>query len=247
VVTNLLDNAIKFTSETGKIEVVVGVHDGEAVLELKDDGRGIDTATLPRVFDFFAQGEDSLDRAHGGLGIGLTIVRGLVELHSGHVEARSEGAGQGSTFVVRLPLCAAPAVSSALQANAPSPSVQGLRVLVIDDYEDARAALKVLLEVFGHTVRTAADGQRGVNIAREWQPDVALVDIGLPGMDGFAVAARLRDIDGEIRLFALTGYGQDEVRARALKTGFDDCLVKPVSPELLNLLLSNRVPVTALV
>ncbi len=103
MVTNLLDNAIKFTSETGKIEVVVGVHDGEAVLELKDDGRGIDTATLPRVFDFFAQGEDSLDRAHGGLGIGLTIVRGLVELHSGHVEARSEGAGQGSTFVVRLP------------------------------------------------------------------------------------------------------------------------------------------------
>jgi two-component system, sensor histidine kinase len=193
VVTNLLDNATKFTPAGGRIEVAVRPDDGDAVLEVKDNGRGIDPATRPRIFDFFAQADDSLDRSHGGLGIGLTIVRRLVEMHDSSVEARSEGPGRGSEFVVRLPLHAAPPVAR----PAPSPALasaarQCLRVLVVEDYEDSRVALEVYLGLLGHSVQSAADGLRGVELAREWRPDAALVDIGLPGLSGYDVARRIR-------------------------------------------------------
>jgi signal transduction histidine kinase len=244
VVTNLLDNATKFTPAGGRIEVAVRPDDGHAVLEVKDNGRGIDPATRPRIFDFFAQADDSLDRSHGGLGIGLTIVRRLVEMHDGSVEARSEGPGRGSEFVVRLPLRAGPPVAR----PAPSPALgsaarQCLRVLVVEDYEDSRVALEVYLGLLGHSVQSAADGLRGVELAREWRPDAALVDIGLPGLSGYDVARRIRTSAGgrDMLLIAITGYGQAEVRRRALDAGFSDCLVKPVKPRELAWLLSGRL------
>jgi two-component system, sensor histidine kinase len=243
VVTNLFDNATKFTPAGGQIDVTVRADSGHAVLEVKDNGRGIEPAALPRVFDFFAQADDSLDRPHGGLGIGLTVVRRLVEMHEGSVEARSGGAGRGSEFIVRLPLQPAPPIAR----PAPSPLLasaaqQCLRVLVVEDYEDSRMALEVCLGLLGHSVQTAADGLRGVELAREWRPDAALVDIGLPGIDGYDVAKRIRStpaVSG-ILLVAITGYGQAEVRQRALEAGFNECLVKPVNPEDLGWLLSSR-------
>jgi signal transduction histidine kinase/ActR/RegA family two-component response regulator len=242
VVANLLDNATKFTSAGGRIDVTVGPDDGHAVLEVKDNGRGIDPATLPRVFDFFAQADDSLDRSHGGLGIGLTIVRRLVEMHDGRVEARSAGPGQGSEFVVRLPLQAAPPARLAPSPSLASTAQQRLRVLVVEDYEDSRMALEVCLGLLGHSVQSAADGLRGVELAREWRPDAALVDIGLPGLDGYDVAKRIRSspAGSGMLLVAITGYGQAEVRQRALEAGFNECLVKPVNPQDLGWLLSSR-------
>jgi signal transduction histidine kinase/ActR/RegA family two-component response regulator len=244
VVTNLLDNATKFTSAGGRIDVTVRPNDGQAVLEVKDNGRGIDPATLPRVFDFFAQADDSLDRSHGGLGIGLTIVRRLVEMHDGRVEARSAGPGQGSEFVVRLPLQDAPPARLAPSPSLSSAVQQCLRVLVVEDYEDSRMALEVCLGLLGHSVQSAADGLRGVELAREWRPDAALVDIGLPGLDGYDVAKRIRSTPAGsgMLLVAITGYGQAEVRQRALEAGFNECLVKPVNPQDLGWLLSSRSP-----
>ena len=243
VVTNLLDNATKFTNAGGRIDVTVRPDDGHAVLRIKDNGRGIDPATLPRVFDFFAQADDSLDRPHGGLGIGLTVVRRLVEMHDGSAEARSRGLGQGSEFIVRLPLQPAPPIPR----PAPSPSLASaarrcLRVLVVEDYEDSRMALEVCLGLLGHSVQSAADGLRGVELAREWRPDAALVDIGLPGIDGYDVAKRIRSTPAGsgMLLVAITGYGQAEVRQRALEAGFNECLVKPVNPEDLGWLLTSR-------
>jgi signal transduction histidine kinase/CheY-like chemotaxis protein len=247
VVTNLLENAVKFTPEAGRIRVSLRAVDSDALLTIQDDGRGIDAKTLPQIFDFFAQGEDSLDRSHGGLGIGLTVVRRLVELHAGRVEARSDGLGRGSEFVVRLPLhAAAPYTRAASAAAAEKAPRKSLRVLVIEDYADSRLALEVCLRMLGHTVDTADDGQRGIDLALQSRPDVALVDIGLPGVDGYEVAKRLRGspVGGRMVLFAITGYGDPAMKRRALDAGFDDCLVKPVDPDQLNWLLTTRAAIT---
>jgi CheY-like chemotaxis protein len=238
VVTNLLANAVKYTPAGGEITVSVRRDGDHAVLAVRDTGVGIRPELLPRVLDLFVQSDRSLERSGGGLGIGLSLVRQLVELHGGTVEAASAGPGRGSTFTVRLPVLAAPADAD----DAARPAVAGppRRVLVIEDNDDAREMLRNLLRLFGHEVHEACDGAVGLEEARRLRPDAALIDIGLPGMDGYEVARRIRaDLPGA-RLVALTGYGQPEDRERALAAGFDVHLVKPVDPDQLQRLLAAR-------
>jgi PAS domain S-box-containing protein len=236
VLTNLLANAVKYTPAGGEIALTVRREGERAVLTVRDTGMGIRPELLPRVFDLFVQGDRSLERTGGGLGIGLTLVRQLVELHGGTVEAASAGSGRGSTFTVRLPILMAPAEESA----AASPTVAGpaRRVLVVEDNDDAREMLRNLLHLFGHEVHEACDGASGVEQARRLRPDAVLIDIGLPGMDGYEVARRIRAAVPGARLVALTGYGQPEDRERALAAGFDVHLVKPVDPDQLQRLLA---------
>jgi PAS domain S-box-containing protein len=238
VVTNLLANAVKYTPAGGEITVSVRREGDHGVLTVRDTGVGIRPELLPRVFDLFVQSDRSLERSGGGLGIGLSLVRQLIELHGGTVEAASPGPGRGSTFTVRLPVLAGPADAD----DAARPAVAGppRRVLVIEDNDDAREMLRNLLRMFGHEVHEACDGARGLEEARRLRPDAALIDIGLPGMDGYEVARRIRaDLPGA-RLVALTGYGQPEDRERALAAGFDAHLVKPVDPDQLQRLLAAR-------
>jgi signal transduction histidine kinase/CheY-like chemotaxis protein len=241
VITNLLENAAKFTAGGGHIHVHVSAGGEDALLRVGDDGRGIDAKTLPHIFNFFAQADDALDRSHGGLGIGLTVVRRLVELHGGRVEAQSDGVERGSEFVVRLPRHAAPSIEGVGEAAATAGGADSLRVLVVEDYADSRMALEVCVRMLGHTVASAEDGDRGVKLALEWRPDIALVDIGLPGLDGYEVARQIRASGAgkSMRLFAITGYGEAETKRRALEAGFDDCLVKPVDEDRLAWMLSG--------
>ncbi|MGH7265637.1 MAG: hybrid sensor histidine kinase/response regulator [Candidatus Rokuibacteriota bacterium] len=238
VATNLLENAVKYTPAGGRIDVGVAVEGPDAVLRVRDTGLGIEPAILSRIFELFEQGDRSLDRREGGLGLGLTLVRRLTELHGGSVRAFSEGRGRGSEFVVHLPR------SSAGPLARPDPGVpagggQTRRVLIVEDNQDVRESLRMLLELWGHEVREAGDGPGGVAAAAAWPPEVVLVDIGLPGLDGYAVGRRLRAMPGGPRMLlaALTGYGQPDDRRRALEAGFDTHLVKPVDePALLALL-----------
>jgi two-component system, sensor histidine kinase len=236
VFVNLLDNAAKYTDGGGSVRVrtEVELFGGEAfaVVRVKDSGIGIPQEALARVFDLFAQADTSLERSRGGLGIGLTLVRSLVQMHGGRVSALSEGPGYGSEFVVRLPLL--PAVEAALSVPMPTCAKGGSprRILVVEDNPDARQSMRELLELWGHRVDTAPDGLAGLSTAVAQRPDVALVDIGLPGLDGYRLASELRARAGEaIRLVAITGYGGPEGRNRALAAGFDVHLVKPVQPD----------------
>ncbi len=233
VVANLLNNAAKYTGERGHITVRAGREGGEAVVRVRDTGAGIPADVLPHVFDLFRQADRTLDRSEGGLGIGLTLVKRLAELHGGRVEAHSDGPGRGSEFVVRLPLSAGPAPPAPPPAPRPAPAAR--RVLVVDDNADAADTLAALLHGRGHAVRVARDGDAALLAAREFGPEVVLLDIGLPGMDGYAVARALRAAPGGggLRLVALTGYGRDEDRRRSSEAGFDEHLVKPVAPEVL--------------
>jgi PAS domain S-box-containing protein len=236
VLSNLLTNAAKFTPWDGHIAVRVAV-DGEHVsIAVEDSGRGIEPALLPNVFDLFVQGSQPIDRQAGGLGLGLAIVKTLVHMHGGTVSAHSEGEQRGSRFVVRLPRCGAPAVAQSATWSAASVSTAtGGRVLVVDDNVDAADTLAVLLEAAGYNVRTAMDGPRALRTLDTFTPDVAILDIGLPAMDGYELARRLRaePRTAGVRLVALTGYGRDPDRVRALDGGFDEHLVKPVSAERL--------------
>jgi PAS domain S-box-containing protein len=240
VVANLLNNAAKYTDEGGRITVRAGREGSEAVVRVRDTGAGIPPDVLPRVFDLFAQAERTLDRAQGGLGIGLTLVKSLVEQHGGRVEAFSEGPGRGSEFVVRLPLAASQPPPDA--ANAPSQAVSASlrRILVVDDSADAADTLAMVLSLRGYDVRVARDGPAALSAAQEFHPELVLLDIGLPGMDGYAVARALRagPAEGRVRLVALTGYGRDEDRRRSAEAGFDDHLVKPIAPDELFQLLA---------
>src|SRR5688500_14966028 len=255
VVNNLLTNAIKYTPPGGRVDVTVGASGGEAELRVSDNGIGIPRELLPRVFDLFAQAERSLDRSQGGLGIGLTLVRSLVEMHGGTVGVRGDGGDRGGECRVALPLAdpdapaegpspdvvtrnevpqLAAATPSSAAAASPSQSNGGLRVLVVEDHDDARRVLQRLLTLWGHTVHVAADGPEGVRVAARVRPQVALVDIGLPGLDGYEVARQIRAGRGEgVQLIALTGYGQPEDQARARAAGFDLHLVKPITPKQL--------------
>ncbi len=230
IVTNLLVNALKYTPAGGAVDVTVRPADGEAVLEVRDSGIGIASDVLPRIFEVFVQGERALDRAQGGLGVGLTLVRRLVELHGGRVEAASDGAGRGSRFTVRLPLAAGPSERTGAAATRHGEGHR--RILLVEDNADAREMLRQLLALDGHEVHEARDGPGGVTVALEVQPDVALIDLGLPGLDGWEVARRIRAArgGGEIFLVALTGYGQPEDHGRSRDAGFDAHLVKPVGP-----------------
>ena len=243
VVLNLLNNAAKFTPERGHIWVCIERDGDQAVLRVRDDGEGMSPALLPKIFDLFAQGDRTLDRSQGGLGIGLTIVRRLVQMHRGSVEARSQGVGRGSEFVVRLPRLAAPPSGGAMPGgrDGGAPAPRSRRVLVVDDNVDAAESLAMLLRVWGHEVETAHDGPSALRAAAASHPEVLLLDIGLPGMNGFELAMQLRDLPGvaEATLIAMTGYGHDQHRRRGLKTGFDHHLVKPVEPEKLRTLLAS--------
>jgi K+-sensing histidine kinase KdpD/CheY-like chemotaxis protein len=232
VVTNLLTNSVKYTPPGGLIRVRVRAEGEQVVVRVEDSGIGIPPALLPRVFDLFTQGERGLDRGSGGLGIGLTLVRRLVEQHGGAVEAYSDGPGCGSTFVVRLPIGPSPPADAAA-GHVDRPAPEPLRILVVEDNVDARETLRTVLGMLGHEVHEADDGPTGLAMALDVRPDLALIDIGLPGLDGYEVAQRLRTEAPEIRLIALTGYGQEEDRRRALDAGFDTHLVKPVSPDRL--------------
>jgi PAS domain S-box-containing protein len=230
VLLNLISNAAKYTPEGGRIAIDVRREDDVAVVRVRDNGIGISAALLPRVFDLFVQGDRALDRTEGGLGIGLTLVRRLVEMHGGSVSAFSAGAGDGSEFVVRLPLALGRVVAPrAAPAGAQAPRARR-RLLVVDDNRDFANTLAALLETFGHEVRTVYDGATAVTLARETRPDAILLDIGLPGMNGYDVAREVRRASGPARvtLVAFTGYGQEEDRRRVREAGFDFHLVKPV-------------------
>jgi len=235
VFTNLLTNAGKYTPPRGRIALSASRDGHEIVVQVKDSGVGIHAELLPHVFELFAQGTRSIDRAEGGLGLGLAIVHSLVRLHGGTVAAISEGAGRGSEFVVRLP-ASEPGISveSAGEA-AERPSwvdvAARLRILVVDDNEDAAEILSELLGRAGHVVRVAHDGPQALELAETLQPDVAILDIGLPVMDGYEVAARLRARFPELNMIALTGYGQKHNRVRSRDAGFTHHLVKPVNIE----------------
>jgi PAS domain S-box-containing protein len=242
VVANLLNNAAKFTEPGGRVELSVERQGGEAVLRVRDTGAGIPPDLLPRVFDLFVQGERSLDRAHGGLGIGLTLVRSLVERHGGTVEAASEGLGRGSELRVCLPLLPGPPREAPAPAAAPLEK-ETVRVLLVEDNEDAAAALAELLRIWGHRVEVVHEGASALQAARTEPPHLVLLDIGLPGMDGYEVARALRETPGlaQVSLVALTGYGQDSDRVRSSLAGIDHHLVKPVDPDQLRRLIAGCV------
>jgi signal transduction histidine kinase/CheY-like chemotaxis protein len=242
-ICNLLLNAAKFTPERGTIDVEVSSEGGFAVLSVSDNGLGIQPDMLESIFDLFTQDSVTLARTKGGLGIGLTLVKRLVELHGGTIRALSEGLGTGSRFEVRLPLEDSVA-DRARPAAAPAarPQMRPKRVLVIEDGSDTRQSLGMLLGLWKHEVLYAGSGPEGLDRARETRPDVAIIDIGLPGLDGYQVAARIRR-DGStwsrhVRLIALTGYGREADRARALSAGFDMHVLKPVDPAELRMMLA---------
>jgi CheY-like chemotaxis protein len=242
VLSNLLDNALKFTPAGGRIEVVVERRGSCAVLEVSDSGEGIPETLIGRMFDLFVQGERNLARQQGGLGIGLTMAKRLVELHDGTIVARSAGAGRGATFTVSLPAIERPEAPAAASANAVAAQ---RRILVVEDNPDARESLVALLRGLGHEVRADGDGESGVATAAAWTPDVALIDIGLPGIDGYEVARRLRARAGAppIMLIALTGYGSADDQRRAFAAGFDAHLIKPLDLPLLDGLLARLAKV----
>ncbi|PTL82795.1 ATP-binding protein [Vitiosangium sp. GDMCC 1.1324] len=244
--SNLLTNAAKYTEPGGRISVVASREGSEAVIKVRDNGTGISPEILPRVFDLFVQEGQSLDRSQGGLGLGLAIVRSMVTLHGGQVSAHSEGKGRGSEFTVRLPMVEA----EPLQATAgppplePKPPVSGsapTRVLVVDDNQDAADILAESLELLGCETRIAYDGPSALKIAPTFQPDVALLDIGLPVMDGYELARLLRQqlSSPALRLVAVTGYGQASDRQRSKEAGFDAHLVKPLDFDVLNALIER--------
>ena len=233
VVLNLLNNAAKYTPEGGRIVVRALVEAGEGIVRVSDNGLGIPPALLDRVFDLFAQGERTLDRAEGGLGIGLTLARRLVALHGGTILAQSEGVGKGSTFTVRLPRLSLAQLGSEAAVPGIERAKRKRTILIVDDNADSAASIAMFLELLGHDVTTESDGAAALErVSGERPPEIAILDIGLPGLDGYEIARRIRALPegGRIRLYAMTGYGQDEDRIRSTAAGFDAHLVKPVAP-----------------
>ena len=243
VLSNLLHNASKFTNPGDEITVRVDTDclEQQGLIAIRDTGIGISAELLPKVFEIFAQGEQGIDRKRGGLGLGLALVKGLVELQGGQVEVTSRGPGQGTEFGVRLPLATEAGNREEPFANSASSGARQ-RVLIIEDNCDSAATLRALLECYGHDVETAHSGPAGVKTARVFRPDVVLCDLGLPEMDGFQVAGVLRrdPITASSRLIAVSGYGQEEDRRRSKEAGFDLHLTKPVDPAMLEALLAEE-------
>jgi two-component system CheB/CheR fusion protein len=225
---NLLGNASKYSPRGADVHLEMKTEDSDVVIRVSDNGRGIAPDTLPRIFDLFVQGEQSIDRADGGLGIGLTLLRSLVELHHGSVEAYSEGAGRGSTFTVRLPLASGACSQDGRRSYGPVKTV-----VLVEDQADARRMMQLLLESYGITVFTAENGAEGITVIERVRPDLALVDLGLPVTSGYDLARQLRQNGNTTRLVALSGYGQDSDVQAALDAGFDEHLTKP--PDLARL------------
>ncbi len=246
IATNLIDNALKYTPAGGTIDIGLAAEDEDVLLTVSDTGVGIAPDLLPHVFDVFVQGSISLDRAQGGLGIGLSLVRRLVELHGGSVSVASGGGGAGSSFTIRLPR-AEPAQEKVSAETAPAGDASRPAVLLIEDNEDGREMMATMLDVYGYPVLQSADGLDGVALAMAKLPKVALVDIGLPGIDGYEVARRLRahPETRAMRLIALTGYGLADDQRRVLEAGFDMHLVKPVDIAQLLGALGEPAPLRA--
>jgi signal transduction histidine kinase len=237
-VGNLLSNALKFTPAGGCVEVLVTQETGFGVIEVRDDGIGIDASMLAHVFDRFSQGAQSLDRSRGGLGLGLALARAMIELHGGSVSVASDGPGRGARFAIRLPLAEKQPEAPASEPTPPIDQRQ-LKILIVEDNIDGAESLKVLLEIIGHDVRVARDGLAAIAIAEEMSPQVVLCDIGLPGIDGYETARRLRAIIPDSRLIALSGYAMPEDRRRGRDAGFHEHLSKPLAPDDLRRLLSG--------
>lgn len=240
VVSNLLNNAAKYTAEGGQIALSVARRGHVADITVSDNGLGIDAAMLPRVFELFAQSDQHLERAQGGLGIGLALVSKLVEMHGGSTRAASEGVGRGSQFIVSLPLASgegeAPEAAQAGEGGAAS-----LHVLVVDDNVDSAQTTRWMLELNGHIPSVAHDGPTALAEAKRLKPDVILLDIGMPGMDGYEVCRRLRampETQGAV-IIAQTGWGQESDRQKAFGAGFDHHITKPISLDALNALLAQ--------
>jgi PAS domain S-box-containing protein len=240
-VGNLLDNAIKYTDDGGRIRLRARLEADEVVIVVEDSGVGIDPELLPHVFDLFIQADRSLERKQGGLGLGLTLVRRLVEMHGGCVEAASAGPGLGSAFTIRLPRLAVEAAEPAEPTEPVQPVGPVRRILVVDDHQDSTDSLALFLRLRGHDVRTARDGPSALDEIERYRPDVVFLDLGLPGMSGYDVARRVRMMNEPVlpRLVALTGYGTDADRQKTRDAGFDVHLAKPVDPRAVDALLAG--------
>ncbi|HEY0715366.1 MAG TPA: ATP-binding protein, partial [Polyangia bacterium] len=239
VLSNLLTNAAKYTDQGGHIAIWAEAQGTDVTITVRDNGTGIDPRLLPHIFDVFTQAPQTIERSQGGLGLGLTIVKQIVELHGGAVEAHSAGVGQGSEFSVRLPIvstagAAAAGIETPAAKPRPAPEPRGRRIVVVDDNEDAANVIADALSLLGHEVRVAHDGPAGLATVKQFRPDVVCLDIGLPVMDGYEVARRLRqEHPPGLRIIAITGYGQDQDRAKSLAVGIDVHLVKPVDLDTL--------------
>jgi CheY-like chemotaxis protein len=254
VLSNLLNNSAKYTEDGGQIRIAVGMEKEEVVFRVKDNGIGIPSEMLSSVFDLFTQVDNSLDRSQGGLGLGLTLVRSLVEMHGGSVKAISDGLGKGSEFVVRMPVCWAgkavavdpepPALEPArIRSRTPHSESEphGRRVLVVDDNFTWAESLSLLLRLEGHETHVVHDGQAALQALSKTRYEVVLMDIGLPGMTGYEVARRLRQdtASNGLLLVAITGYAEDDARRKSRDAGFDHHLVKPVDPDSILALLAS--------
>jgi CheY-like chemotaxis protein/anti-sigma regulatory factor (Ser/Thr protein kinase) len=243
VLTNLLTNAVKYTDPGGRIGLTVQPEKEEVMIRVRDTGAGIAPALLPHVFDLYVQADADRERSQGGLGIGLTLVRRLVEMHGGKVEAASEGPGKGSEFTIRLSVLAGERRDGwAPPRDTPPPeAAPSRRILAVDDNVDAVESLAMLLRIQGHDVRVAYEGTTALSLAKEFQPQVVLMDLGMPGLNGYEVARQMRTQPKleKALLVALTGWGQEEDRRRSREAGFDLHIVKPVEPEELWELLAH--------
>jgi CheY-like chemotaxis protein len=239
----LLNNAAKYTPEGGVIELELRLDACAVHIVVRDNGIGIEAALLPHIFDLFVQGERSFDRAQGGLGIGLALVKSLVEQHGGHISAASGGHGAGSEFTVRLPRARGAAPAQELPRPGNTAQGRALNILIVDDNADAADTLSMYLDSVGHQLQVAYEGHRGLALAEEAAPDVLLLDIGLPDLDGYQLAQRIRALPqtAHATLIALTGYGQDSDRERSIAAGFDHHLTKPVDVEALVRLLTSEL------
>jgi len=239
VLANLLNNAAKYTEDGGRIVVDAWREGDEAVVAVRDNGAGIEPDLLPQMFEMFTRGDRDSGRSQGGLGIGLALSRRLAEMHGGTLDARSEGPGTGSEFTLRLPIAQADEFATSTQ-DMPGGTLGGLRVLVVDDNHDAGDSLSLVLGMLGADVRVARDGPEALEVFAEYWPAVVLLDIGMPGMNGYDVAQLLRSRHPErkVTLVALTGWGQEDDRRRAREAGFDHHMVKPAEIDALQSLLS---------
>ena len=239
--SNLLNNAAKYTARGGQITVSAAADASLAAITVSDTGVGIPPAMLPRIFDMFTQLQAHRDRAHGGLGIGLTLAKRLVELHGGTIEASSDGPGRGSSFTVRLPLLQSGEDYGSLADLADAPAPSGCRVLIAEDNADTAEMMQMMLQLKGHDVRVAADGSEAIAVAKAFEPHIAFLDIGMPRVDGYEAARGIRELLGDrVTLVALTGWGQDDDKRLSREAGFDHHVTKPPEPDVVERLIAER-------
>jgi PAS domain S-box-containing protein len=244
VLANLLNNAARYTPQAGRIAVRARQEDGWSVIQVSDNGRGIEPGMLERIFHMFVQGRAALEKIGAGLGVGLALARRIAEAHGGTLQAASEGENKGAQFTLRIPLLTRPAAQADAAAQGPAKPMLAKRILVVDDNVDAAVTLALLLKSLGHETCVVHDGLEALRMAIEFRPDVVLLDIGMPGLDGYEVARRLRALKRErpLRIIAVTGWGQEADRTRSREAGFDVHLVKPVDATLLTSVIGNNGP-----